>query len=255
MVKKRLAALALSIVLVVGLMPAVALASAGDALIVGKASLDTPATLTTQSLYWDNVEVVGGPTFYGTPQTVKIRGRLPSASTGSSVLPNNHTRFELVGPGVNDSEEFAYFGDWWLDGGVCEWKYTVNEPGTYYVRYYSTDYSGAEKYTTNFTVEKARKANPITVKAKTVTFKASKVKKKAQSVKASKAFTVKKAQGKVSYKKVSGNKKISVSKAGKVTIKKGAKKGTYKAKVKVTAAGSAAYKSGSKTVTLAVRVK
>lgn len=101
----------------------------------------------------------------------------------------------------------------------------------------------------------AAKANPITAKAKTVTFKASKVKKKAQSVKASKAFTVKKAQGKVTYKKTSGSKKIAVSKAGKVTVKKGTKKGTYKAKVKVTAAGNATYKSGSKTVTLKVKVK
>lgn len=255
MTKKRLAAFALPIILAMGLMPAIALASAGDALLVGKASLDMPATLTTQSLYTDNVEVVGGPTFYGTPQTVKMRGRLPSASTGSSVLPNNHTKFELVGPGVNASEEFAYFGDWWADGGVCEWKYTVSEPGTYYVRYYNTDYSGAEKYTTSFTVEKSKKANPITVKAKKVTFNTSKVKKKAQSVKASKAFTVKKAQGKLSYKKLSGSKKITVSKAGKVTVKKGTKKGTYKAKVKVTAAGNATYKSGSKTVTLAVKVK
>ena len=100
-----------------------------------------------------------------------------------------------------------------------------------------------------------KKANPITVKAKKVTFKASKVKKKAQSVKASKAFTVKEARGKVTYKKTSGSKKLSISKAGKVTVKKGAKKGTYKAKVKVTAAGNSKYKSGSKTVTLAVRVK
>ena len=44
---------------------------------------------------------------------------------------------------------------------------------------------------------------------------------------------------------------ISVSKKGKVTLKKGAKKGTYKIVVKC--AGSKNYKSGSKTITIKVK--
>ena len=72
---------------------------------------------------------------------------------------------------------------------------------------------------------------------------------------AKKAFTVKKNQGKVTYKKASGNSKITVSKAGKVTVKKGLKKGkTYSIKVKVTAAGNANYKKGTKTATLKVKI-
>ena len=105
----------------------------------------------------------------------------------------------------------------------------------------------------------AKAANTVTAKGKTVTVKLSKVRKKAQTVKASKAFTVKKARGKVAYKVAkwgkSAKKYVRVSKAGKVTVRKGAKKGTYAVKVKVTAAGDANHKAKSKTVTLKVRVK
>ncbi len=102
-------------------------------------------------------------------------------------------------------------------------------------------------------VEKA--ANTITASNKTVTLKASKLKKKAQTVKVSKAFAVKSAQGTVTYKKTSGNKKITVSKAGKVTVKKGLKKGTYSVKVTVSASGDGSHKAGTKNVTLKVKVK
>lgn len=94
-------------------------------------------------------------------------------------------------------------------------------------------------------------ANPMTAKAKTV--KASS--KKKMTFTAKKAFSVSKAQGKVTYKQATKNKKIAVSSAGKVTVKKGLKKGkTYSIKVKVTAAGNANYKKGTKTVTLKVKV-
>ena len=98
---------------------------------------------------------------------------------------------------------------------------------------------------------KVGKKNPMTVKAKTVKAKA----KKKTVVKTTKAFTVKKAQGKATYKKVSGNSKITVAKNGKVTVKKGLKKGkTYKVKVKVSAPGNANYLSIEKTVTLKVKI-
>jgi hypothetical protein len=117
-------------------------------------------------------------------------------------------------------------------------------PGSVQIRFYNASgalISGAT----------AKAANPMTVKAKTVKAKA----KKKTIIKKAKAFTVKKAQGKVTFKKTSGNKKITVSKAGNVTVKKGLKKGkTYKVKVKVKAAGNDNYKSAAKTVTLKVKV-
>lgn len=114
--------------------------------------------------------------------------------------------------------------------------------------------------TGSFTIAKA--ANPMTAKGKTATVKAKNVKKKAQTVKAAKAFKVAKAQGKVTYKLSSAKKgsksfksKFKVSTAGKITAKKGLKKGTYTLKVKVTAAGNANYSAAAKTVTVKVKVK
>ena len=79
---------------------------------------------------------------------------------------------------------------------------------------------------------------------------------KTKTVKRAKAFKISKAKGKVTYKKISGSKKITVNKKnGNVTIKKGLKKGTYKVKVKVQAAGDSVYaKSKAKTVTVTVKV-
>ena len=101
----------------------------------------------------------------------------------------------------------------------------------------------------------AKYANPLKAKGKTVKVKYVKLKNKNQTVAQKKAFSIRKAQGKVTYKKSSGNKKITVAKNGKITVKKGLKKGTYKVKVKVTAAGNANYKSSTKAVTVTIKVK
>ena len=100
-------------------------------------------------------------------------------------------------------------------------------------------------------IKVVKRANPMTVKAKTI--KASSAKTK--SFTKAKAFTVKKAKGTVTFKKTKGDKKITVTNKGKVTVKKGLKKGTYKVKVKVTAKGNTAYKAKTKKVTLKVVVK
>jgi uncharacterized protein YhdP len=92
----------------------------------------------------------------------------------------------------------------------------------------------------------------MTVKAATKTAKQAALKRKAATVA---PLTVSKAQGKVTYAKSSGASALSInSTTGKVTIKKGTKKGTYTMKVKVTAAGNTKYKSGSKTVTVTIKV-
>ena len=82
-----------------------------------------------------------------------------------------------------------------------------------------------------------------------------KVKKKAQTLTKAKAFTISKAKGTVTFKKVSGNKKILINKAGKITMKKGLKKGTYKLKVKIMAAGTIEYQPLTKQVTVTIRIK
>ena len=154
---------------------------------------------------------------------------------------------------------------WKLEAGT---DYTVKwsnakskKPGTYKVIV-----TGKGMYTgwtdATYTIKKA--ANPMTLKAKTVTLKYKELKKKAKTVKQAKAFTVSKAQGKRTYKLVSAKKgsksfkrKFKVDrKTGKIKVKKGLKKGTYKVKVRVKANGNANYKASSwKAVTVKVKVK
>ena len=74
-------------------------------------------------------------------------------------------------------------------------------------------------------------------------------------IKAGKSKTAKAtAKTAVTFKKVSGNKKITVAKSGKVTVKKGLKKGTYKVKIKVTAAASGYYAKSTATKIIKVKV-
>jgi hypothetical protein len=101
-----------------------------------------------------------------------------------------------------------------------------------------------------------KKANLIKVTAKTKKVKFKKVKKAAQKAA---TFTVKKAQGKVSFKIKSAKKAIkkylTISKKGVLKIKKWkkAKKGTYTIKVTVKATGNTEYEP--KSVVKKVKVK
>ena len=102
--------------------------------------------------------------------------------------------------------------------------------------------------------------NPLSVKGKTATVKYKKLKKKKQTLAASKVITgLGTGRGPKTFTKVSGNKKISISKTtGKVTIKKkGLKKGkTYAVKVKIKAAGNYGYApSDEMIVTFRIKVK
>ena len=69
------------------------------------------------------------------------------------------------------------------------------------------------------------------VTTKTVNAKA----KKKTKIKAGNAFIINDATGKITYKKLKGNKKVKISNAGTVTVKKGLKKGkSYKVVVAVS---------------------
>ena len=108
------------------------------------------------------------------------------------------------------------------------------------------NYAAATK-TIKVTVTKG--ANTLTAKGKTATVAAGK------SVAIAKGITAKNAKGKLTYVKKSGNAKITV-KNGKITVKKGLKKGTYTIKVNVKAAGNANWKAKTvKNVAVKVKVK
>lgn len=64
-----------------------------------------------------------------------------------------------------------------------------------------------------------------------------------------------KEKAKISYKRLSGSKNIIVSSYGKITVKKGTKKGNYSIKIKVSAKETKNYKSGNLTKTIKIKVK
>ncbi len=125
--------------------------------------------------------------------------------------------------------------------------------GTYYVRAKVAEdesYQSATSAPVKLTIKKAS----ATIKAgkASAAFSAAKIKKNAQSFSIGATANSK---GKVTYAKQSGSSRLTVSKTGKVTVKKGTVKGTYKIKVKIKAAAKGNYKTGSKTVIITVKVK
>ncbi|SFQ33294.1 hypothetical protein SAMN02910358_01645 [Lachnospiraceae bacterium XBB1006] len=128
-------------------------------------------------------------------------------------------------------------------------KTKVKNAGTYTLTITAKEgsgYRGSAEVT--YEVEKADQQ--MTVKAKKVKVAAGTTK-----LSAKKAFTVKKAVGKVTYKKLSGSKKLSVSKSGELKIKKGSKAGKYILTLRVKAKGNKNYKAKSTKVKLTVIVK
>lgn len=102
----------------------------------------------------------------------------------------------------------------------------------------------------------SRKANTLKVKGKRVIIKRSRLRKGNMNIKRKKVLSVSKAQGTVTYKKISGNKKIKVNKkTGALKINKKLRRGNYKVKVQVKAAGNDYYEPAKKTVTIKIRVK
>nr|MCR4842523.1 S8 family serine peptidase [Eubacterium sp.] len=134
--------------------------------------------------------------------------------------------------------------------------------GSYTLKVAVTDAGNAEyessTKTVTLTVNVTKAANTLKVTAKTKKVKASKLKGGKVRVKAvvaknavgKKTFTIKK------YVTAKAKKYITINKkTGKIVLKKGTPKGTYKIKVKVKAAGNANYKKKTKTVTVKIKVK
>lgn len=132
----------------------------------------------------------------------------------------------------------------------------VKEIGTYSVTVKFKNFYKGTSQTMEFEVSK--KANTLKIKSgKKYKVKYSKLRKKSKTI----AYTgvisfTSKGQGTLTFTKKSGNKKITISKSGKVTVKKKLKRGSYKVKVQVKAAGNSTYLPSSvKTVTFTIKVK
>lgn len=125
--------------------------------------------------------------------------------------------------------------------------------GTYHVTVtLKGNYSGSK--TVSYRINKA--ANTLLASGRTATVYYRKVSKKSQTIGRGSLITIKNSRGKLSYTKLSGDKRISLNKqTGQITVKKGVKKGTYKIRIRVNAAGTANYKAHSKIVTTTIRVR
>ena len=175
---------------------------------------------------------------------------------------DNHTVYNLREAYDNKDIDFdalvsairtyaAEHKDVWFTFGIEDIDNQVTEPVT--TEPVTTEPVPTET-ATRTVCPKAPEANTMIVMTKPKTVKAKSLKKGKVTVS---AITVKYAKGKVSYKKHSGSKLLSVTKKGKITVKKWkkAKKGIYKIKVRVTAAGTPRFRKASKLVTVKIKIK
>ncbi len=148
---------------------------------------------------------------------------------------------------VNNKKPETVLGVTDKDGVV---KVTFDKKGTYAVCAKSSDDTYVVMPWTKVTVKGQKQSVKITSKSKTMKAKAAKY----AECKTTK-LSYKNNKTEVTFKKVSGSKKIDVSKHGKIVVKKGTKKGTYSIKVKATAKATSLYDSASTTKTIKVKVK
>lgn len=132
-------------------------------------------------------------------------------------------------------------------------KVTIKAAGTAKITITAKATSSYKAATKTLTV-KVAKAAPILktkITSKNVSYNA--LRKKAQVFTLGASVSSK---GKLTYAKTAGSSAFTVNKTnGKITVKKGLKKGTYKIKVKISAKATANYNAGTKTVLVTVRVK
>lgn len=132
-------------------------------------------------------------------------------------------------------------------------KVTIKGVGTAKITVTAKETDTYKKAVKTITVKVAKGTPTVTAKVTSKTLKYTSVKKSTQSFSLGAAVNSK---GTLSYKKTSGTSAITVnSKTGKIYVKKGLKKGTYKVKIQIKAAARGCYNAGSKTVTVTVKVK
>ena len=131
-------------------------------------------------------------------------------------------------------------------------KVTIKGVGTAKITITAAAKNNYKAATKTVTIKVAKAAPTIKTKVGTKNIKYTSLKKKAQ------VFTLGttvNSKGKLTYKKLTKSSVISVASNGRITVKKGTKKGTYKVKIRISAAARGNFNAGSKTVTVTVKVK
>lgn len=132
-------------------------------------------------------------------------------------------------------------------------KVTIKGVGTAKITVTAKETDTYKKAVKTITVKVAKGTPTVTAKVTSKTLKYTSVKKSTQSFSLGAAVNSK---GTLSYKKTYGTSAITVnSKTGKIYVKKGLKKGTYRVKIQIKAAARGYYNARSKTVTVTVKVK
>ena len=152
----------------------------------------------------------------------------------------------------------------YLSGGERDWNYNTGKisisekiqlkAGTYYIAFekhygYTGPYTFKLQTSSRSTV---KKTPTIRVSKKTAAYRATRVRWASQSFKIGAKVS---GNGKITYKKLSGSSKLAVASNGKVTVRKGTRRGTYRAIVQIRAAESSKYKARTVKITVTVRVK
>ncbi len=195
----------------------------------------------------------------GASATAKLTVAKAASSISLAAQTKNYTGKALAYTGkVTKSGSagkvtYAYYSDAKCTKSVK--AANVKAAGTYYVKATlaaDANHKAATSAAVKLTIAKAAQPMAAKVVARTASFKTL----KSKSVTVTVPLSVTKAQGKLTYAKVSGDACLTINKTtGKVTVKKGTKKGTYTIKIRVSAAGNKNYKAGTKTVDCKVTVK
>ena len=198
-------------------------------------------------------DVYGGKYYLITPEMQKIRTDISSVS-----ITLDKSSYVYNGKAQTPIPTVVYNGKTLRSGTdyVVAFENNINAGTGTIVLTGIGDFKGNVRKT--FTIGKA--ANPMKAVGKTLNLKAGKLKKKAQTVTATKAISLTNAKGTVKYKlssvsKAKYKKYFKVNSAGKITVKKKLKKGTYKLKISVTDAGNGNYKPVTRQVTVKIKVK
>ena len=132
-------------------------------------------------------------------------------------------------------------------------KVTIKAAGTAKITIAAKATSSYKAATKTLTVKVAKAAPVLKTKITSKNVSYSALRKKSQVFTLGASVSSK---GTLTYAKTAGSSAFTVNKTnGKITVKKGLKKGTYKIKVKISAKATANYNAGTKTVLVTVRVK
>lgn len=202
--------------------------------------------------FYINVKRGGG--VFLTVETDDISNKIPI--TNANVILNKNT-FLYNGQIQKPSVKSVKVNNNTLVNGV-DYKVSYldgfsKNAGTYTVKIKGIRQYVGEKLI-SYKINKAE--NTLVIEGKNIKVKASNLSKKKLVREILKGIDINNYEGSLSFKKKKGSQKILINKtSGKITIKKGLKKGRYKVLLAVTASGNENYNKMTKEVTFIVVVK